>query len=84
MHRFFFDLSDQDQIEPDCDGVELPGTGAARIEAVRVVAAMMREEAGADGAAVTMFVRDENGSLFTVRGTIVVVSPEGRSGGEAK
>ena len=44
MPRYFFDVQDGKSF-PDYDGCELPDLDAARIEAVRLLGGMLRDEA---------------------------------------
>lgn len=68
MPRYFFHVEDGRSF-PDLDGVELPDLDAARIEAVRLLGGMLRDEAETfwQGDDWRMSVADAGGmALFTI------------------
>jgi hypothetical protein len=44
MPRFYFDVRDGNDLRPDDDGLEFPTVHAARVEASRALAEMIKEE----------------------------------------
>jgi hypothetical protein len=66
MPRFFFDVVLDGATEPDGEGLDLPNVLAARAEATRAAAEMVRDRA-ADDIELTIVIRDEQGeTLFQV------------------
>lgn len=60
MPRFHFDVCENGTTIPDPDGLDLLSAAAARLEAARAAAEMMRDRAGrnAEPADITLVVRD--------------------------
>jgi hypothetical protein len=67
--RFFFHLRDGQDL-PDLEGTELPDAAAARVEAIRLSGAMLKDQAssGWDGTEWRLTVVDETGTpVFLLR-----------------
>jgi hypothetical protein len=67
--RFFFHLRDGENL-PDLEGTDLPDAAAARVEAIRLSGAMLKDQAssGWDGTEWRLTVVDETGTaIFLLR-----------------
>ncbi len=63
MPRYFFDIFENGRHTPDEEGTELPNVATVRLEAMRALPAIARDEVPKDGdrQAFTVLVRDEAG-----------------------
>lgn len=77
MTRFFFDTLDDDKLDRDTDGVDLPNVEAARSEAKAALTDMAREKLpNGNHMGFRVIVRDEQGrQIYTASLTLDVDLP---------
>ena len=63
---YFFDIRDDFYAAVDDQGLELTGLDAARREAVRLATAIAPDVFAADGAEITVTIRNEDQTMFEV------------------
>jgi hypothetical protein len=76
MPRFYFDLIEDDHLTPDEDGLDLESLEAARLEAQRGLAEMVRGAMpDGDNKMMALKIRNESGQTpLTVMITMTVIS----------
>ena len=71
MPRYHFDFEKAGIAAPDDDGVEMPSLDAARLEAVRAAAAVLKDQADGHEGDLAIHVRGPTGAhLLTVTAAI--------------
>ncbi|MER8608885.1 hypothetical protein NKI48_25560 [Mesorhizobium sp. M0644] len=64
MPRYFFDFADANDLYPDDQGTDLPDVEAARIEAAKALAAIVKDKADGSDRSFAMIVRTETGEVL--------------------
>ncbi|MER8416575.1 hypothetical protein NKJ46_02195 [Mesorhizobium sp. M0166] len=64
MPRYFFDFADANELYQDDQGTDLPDAEAARVEAARALAAIVKDKADGSSRDFAMIVRTEKGEVL--------------------
>ncbi|TIX46555.1 MAG: hypothetical protein E5V36_00845 [Mesorhizobium sp.] len=64
MPRYFFDFADANDVYPDDQGTDLPDVEAAKVEAAKALAAIVKDKADGSAQDFAMIVRTETGEVL--------------------
>ncbi|TIT17708.1 MAG: hypothetical protein E5W81_26665 [Mesorhizobium sp.] len=64
MPRYFFDFADANDVYPDDQGTDLPDVEAAKVEAAKALAAIVKDKADGSDRSFAMIVRTETGEVL--------------------